>query len=369
MKRLTTYLGLALVALAATGCSSQLAAPRSQQHASPVATKQTSGTPTPDGVAFWDAKHGLLIVDLTTPACAASGCTRSDSVIERTEDGGKHWKVVDRLARALQAVAVAGTEVAWVTMRSPYCSLECDSNSLLLTRDGGASWRKATSNKPVGSVSPVSASTAWAISNVSATSADPTGTSLVQSTDGGRTWHVQPYPCNSFAGLGIAISTVNFSGLSRGSAVCAGVPATDMQAKAMYATTDRGASWTLQSECPNVTSVGQQPGAIGILDCVGVDPTLQLLAGGHGWMWSSRLGLESTSDGGRIWNLIARKVVFDDTSEVVTASLVSDLVGFVLIGPRPESPAGCPPRGCGPRLLSTKDGGESWAILTTWPAP
>lgn len=150
--------------------------------------------------------------------------------------------------------------------------------------------------------------------------------------------------------------------------MCVSQPATDMQAKAMYATADGGRSWQLKSRTCASGGSGQQTGQVGTLACVGYLPGLQLLADGHGWEWTSRGGLAATSDGGSRWAALAARIVTDDVNSVVSASLVNDTTGFLLIS-QPEDQSGCPQQGCGPRLLSTTNSGRAWATLATWPPP
>jgi len=95
---------------------------------------------------------------------------------------------------------------------------------------------------------------------------------------------------------------------------------------------------------------------------------MDLLADGHGWEWADRAGLAATSDGGFTWAALAAHIVSDDINSVVSASLVSDTTGYLLIT-NPETQKGCPPQGCGPRLLSTTDGGRAWTTLVSWPPP
>lgn len=352
------------------GCSSPTA-PTGSPQASPETRSPAATTLAPAGVAFWDLNQGLFVASPITPRCTAANSPCPDSVIERTTDGGKHWQVVDRVRHRLQAVAVAvavaGGDVAWVTSGRLDCGIvECGSSSILQTQDGWATWKEVTPNTPVGSVTPVSASTAWAIA-ASPTGAAPGGTRLVHSTNGGRTWHKEADVCSSFAGF--SLSAVNFSGPSQGSALCTSEPATDMQFKALYATSDGGSTWNLRSDCPADTNSGQPTASLGSLSCVGYQPESQILADGHGWLWSERSGLPSTIDGGRTWGAIAQNVVFADTNAVATASLVTAADGFILISPRPESSAGCPAGGCGTQLLSTQDAGQTWRVVKTWAPP
>ncbi len=321
----------------------------------------------PDGVAFWDAERGLLVATLTTPSCRSGSAPCPGGLIERTADGGRTWQVVDRVPVPLKAVAVTGTDVAWVT--SGRCAAaspdSCSSALLLRTDDAGATWTRVASATPVTSVSPVSATVAWAVAGAS-DAAFPLGTGLVHSVDGGHSWQPAKDPCRGGAG-GLALWAVEFTAAEPGWAVCDGEPATDMQPKAIYRTEDGGASWQLQSDCL-LPPDAQHPSNVGTLSCIGYLPGLQLLSDGHGWMWADRGGLASTADGGRTWTQIARTVVSDDVNSVVSASLVSDGDGYVLLN-HPGSDAQCSPSACGPQLLGTRDAGVAWTVVHRWAEP
>src|ERR1700680_4282863 len=104
----------------------------------------------PKGVAFWDTKRGLLVA---APPCATVGVTCPGGLIERTGDGGKTWHVVDSVPASLVAVALAGSDVAWVSAGAS-CGLpgSCTTSTLLQSTDGGTTWREVSSATPVGSL-------------------------------------------------------------------------------------------------------------------------------------------------------------------------------------------------------------------------
>jgi photosystem II stability/assembly factor-like uncharacterized protein len=351
--------GCLAVALLA-GCGSSVR-PRS----TPTSTSPTSATPTaspapdPSGVSFWDAQEGLLVATVTTPACLSGSAVCPGGVIERTTDGGRTWQVVDRIDAPLDAVATAGGGVAWVTAArcSPGSPDACRSDRLLETSDGGITWEQVIPVTAVTSIAPVSATTAWAVAGARG-AAFPTGTTtLVYTTDAGRLWQAKPDPCPSASGLGLW--AVGFDGPLAGWATCAGQPATDMQAKALLRTLNGGSTWTLEAR----TCFPLEPAAnVGTMSCVGYLPGTQLLADGHGWQWTYRYGIAATSDGGSSWAPIASSVVSDDINDVLSASLVNDTTGFVLI----DHPKACPANGCGPELLSTINSGHSWTELSYW---
>jgi photosystem II stability/assembly factor-like uncharacterized protein len=212
------------------------------------------------------------------------------------------------------------------------------------------------------SVAPTSATTAWAI----AAAAPPgpfSGTSLIHSGDGGQTWQPRGNPCSRLSNL--APWAVSFAGSVTGWVTCIDQPATDMQPKALFATTDGGATWHLESDACLTTANGQVIRDTGSLSCVGYFPTLSFLPDGHGLMYAGRGTLTITSDSGRTWASIAAGVVTNDVNEALSLGFVSDTTAFVLITHSEAGPV-CPAPGCGPQLLWTRDSGRTWTVVRSW---
>jgi len=64
----------------------------------------------PEGIAFWDVRHGLAWFT------AAFHCPRRGScaMVGRTDDGGRSWQVVLRPRSVGQIVAAPGSNTAWM---------------------------------------------------------------------------------------------------------------------------------------------------------------------------------------------------------------------------------------------------------------
>jgi photosystem II stability/assembly factor-like uncharacterized protein len=299
----------------------------------------------PTGVAFWTADEGLLVGTMETAACSSNPMS-CRGMIERTVDGGRSWQVVDRTSWAAADVAVVGSTVAWVSLQS--CGkLECSATHFLVTADGGRQWRAVASRAQLGSLSPISAESAWA---VRVGSNGPFDDSFVFTSNQGRTWQARADPC-SLEKMGHP-EAISFATPTLGWAACMWDMAGQMSAKALFETMNAGSTWKLQAEtCPTGVSHGNEPGA---LLCAGYSPGLRMLPDGYGWLWSETGTLQSTSDGGRQWRAIGTKVVVSmDLNCPLAAWVVSDRIGELLVD--------------NVGLYDTTSGGASWHLIRSWP--
>jgi photosystem II stability/assembly factor-like uncharacterized protein len=326
----------------------------------PVTPTPTPSRSVPDAMGFWNAQRGLLIA---APACTNGGITCPGGLIERTTDGGKTWHLVDQVSVSLTAVALTGSDVAWVSEAGASCGVggRCTTSILLLTTDGGTSWRQVHSQAPVFSVSPTSATSAWAVAPLP--DVFSAGTGLMHSNDGGQTWQPRGNPCGQLPNL--APWAVSFAESVTGWVMCISGPATDMQPKALFATNNGGATWHLKSDACIGTANGQFIRNVGSLECVGYFPTLSFLPDGHGLMYAGRGTLTTTSDGGRTWASIAPDVVTNDVNEALSVGFVTDTAAFVLITNSEAHPQ-CPAAGCAPQLLWTHNSGRTWTVANSW---
>lgn len=372
-KPLLAVVLVALLAGLASGCSSKSAlgsAPSPGTVPTTTPSPQSSSAATaarllePDGIAFWNRHQGLLVETVTTPACRAGSSRCPGGHIDSTTDGGRTWTATDRVPVPLKAVATAPGGAAWVeTGRCGAASPDaCTSSLLLVSADGGRRWRKVHSAESVTSVSPLSSTAAWAVP--ASRHGNPTGPrQLVYTDNGGQRWQTEPSPCTQSRGPGTW--AVDFTTPRTGWVLCAGEPATDMQAKALYVTTDAGRSWRLRATTPPFAGQAAAPPGAGHLPLVGYLPGLDMTGNGTGWMWADRRGLSATRTDGHSWTRVASGIVDDDANSVVAASLLGDQSGFLLIN-QPLRDARCDGRRCGPELLATTDDGQHWTTLRVW---
>lgn len=324
--------------------------------ASAAADRHAPASVEPDGVAFWNPRHGLLIETVTAASCRAGSSRCLGGRVASTTDGGPRWRTVDQVPFPLRAVAVAPGGSAWIEVgRCSAASPDaCATSLLLVSADGGIRWSEVRSDEAVSSVSPVSATTAWA---VAAGSEDRPGR-LLYTRDGGRRWQLEPTPCTQYRGLGTW--AVDFPTRGRGWVMCVSEPATDMQAKALYRTVDAGRSWQLQAASSLFPGEGRVPRGTGALDLIGYLPGFDFTDRRYGWVWAYRQGLSATQNAGRSWHRIAATVVDDDANEVLAGSVLPDGTGYLLID-QPLHAARY-----GPELLGTTDDGLTWRTLRVW---
>ncbi len=154
---------------------------------------------------------------------------------------------------------------------------------------------------------------------------------VVETTDGGRTWHAAGSPCAPRVAYLVHVSRAT---ARRGWVLCEGQPGTGMQQKALYETRDGGRSWRAHP-----------------FDSPGYGQGIQFRSDGHGWLWHGRGDFRATLDGGRTWR--ALPVGIPEQIEVWSASFVSDSIGYAIIHDNDH----------GLTLRRTSDGGLRWKRL------
>jgi photosystem II stability/assembly factor-like uncharacterized protein len=261
-------------------------------------------------------------IDFLTPA--RGFLVTRGGVLRRTADGGKHWQVV---RDGLRLVALR-----FLTPRRGFALSE--RGRLLSTRDGGRSWsvlRRLRASEPiVGAFAFPTGRDGWAVAE----------DRLFRTRDGGRTWRRLRSPRRR---LTLYIGGISFVDARRGYVACGGQPATIMQAKEVYASTDGGATWRLRA-CVRFVRDSGCPGRI---EADGHVSGLDFRDVHVGLLITDRGGIARTADGGRRWT---DTLVTDDQDTVMSTSWASSTTVYALLYH-------------GARLLRSEDSGRHWRRL------
>jgi photosystem II stability/assembly factor-like uncharacterized protein len=223
-----------------------------------------------------------------------------------THDGGSTWydpqltRYVDESggptdARVL-ALQARGANV-WALAACPpksRCSME-----FFVSNDGSSTWAKRSApmlRDDTGSstsLARVSATKGYAVAAIGVEGEDPERAPyrhIAVTEDSGTTWRYLPDPCHASVAELLAASSEDDLWL-----VCGGQPATAMQGKEVYRSTDGGAHWTLRaSTIIGNQEVGRIPASGHVDGLVAVSPTRAYLGLGRATQFQ-------TLDGGRTW--------------------------------------------------------------------
>jgi len=169
---------------------------------------------TTDGGRTWTTLvHGSVVaIRFATATRGWLAIESSDGSfdVRLTNDGGTTWTT--GLRRTMSGTVVgldaADSQTAWViTQDGGYCSSStCTKYELVNTRDGGSTWSSLGNPKPTTGacfgghlVGPLFASPTrgWLAENQGAGGAEVT-TGLLQTEDGGRSWHCSSVPTNTY---------------------------------------------------------------------------------------------------------------------------------------------------------------------------
>ena len=222
--------------------------------------------------------------------------------------------------------------------------------SVYRTRNGGATWSRVAyntlqPNQPsrgnvpgcdcLGGISFRNRRTGWMTGSPSSME-----TELIfeRTSDGGVTWRPQALPLlGGFRQFDVSTASPSFFGAT--GILPVGFVRPD--AFVLYDSADGGATWHA------ATPIRGQPGSpFASADAFALDPA-------HVWAWIDRT-LYQTSDGGRHWRRLARRLTVRGVPEL---QFLTPEVGYLLN----EDPGG---RGS-PYLLETTDGGRTWRQVQT----
>lgn len=219
-----------------------------------------------------------------------------------------------------RAVAAAGADTAWVGG---------DYGSMIATSTGGSSWKPqytGTTNPIVG-ISPVDATTAWAVSSKYGSSA------FIKTTDGGATWTV--LKSGAEAGEPEAVSAVDSS-----TVWIAGSEFGTLMNRMVWKTTDGGSTWVRKDT----------PSGMGLTGISAVDAYTAWAVGPSSGLGEANGVLFKTVDGGDNW--------------VAQGTDVPHLMSVCAIDASNAWAAGSDGA-----VLKTTDGGANWVEVRTGAEP
>lgn len=271
----------------------------------------------PVSLAFFDADHGIVGGTILCPTCDK----HRTAAISTTADGGHTWSTPTTFlsAAATGVTVVPGGLDAWALVGT----------RLEHSTDGGATW-SFRSNAGISGPSFATPTAGWAIRRTTIS------TAVVETTDGGAVWNDGPAPCRHSAqnALFVTRTTIN-----DGWVVCGGDAAAGSSVQVVWKTTDAGVTWTRGFH-------GIAPGPVGY----------RFLDDGYGWRWHYNFAdLFRSTDGGTTWHdlgSVGGNVLVEDVW------FVSDTNGFAVVRRGNDSF----------RLLTSTDGGVTWAGVVPFPA-
>ena len=303
---------------------------------------------TSDGGATWNRQWGgpstIEQLDLLNPADGFALGALGQSVLLHTTDGGAHWQPVAEPRQPLNQLHFV----------SPSVGFGVGGGTLYQTVDAGASWRAIPTPISAGGLCFTSVDTGWVVSLGSLpTQANPPATALIATTDGGRSWQQRPLPgaIARFPGTAQRLGCAQPGTLWD---LFYGEPGAGNEPYVLFRGPDGGQSWQAVTGHEISAGVGAAPGAYaGSLSVVSAQAAF--LSGYCGACYPPSpttppaVAVGATTDGGRTWHSLAVDALPPSTSHI---AFISDTRGWLATygdGARP------------PEILTTTDGGRSWA--------
>jgi photosystem II stability/assembly factor-like uncharacterized protein len=294
--------GRLLAVLVVTVVASVFAASAAAFGAGPGATPLVS---LPSAIGFFDTHHGII-------GTAAPPCQPVDMIsipecqhgtILTTDDGGRTTHVVLRPPGPVTSVAVASGGQAWAFSFLCGAAPLCTSGTLYHSSDEGRTWRGLT-HLPLVTISFANASDGLGVLGpaVCDPACDPF-TSLVATSDGGKTWQRVATPC-SRSQFGPQVQSVSQVTRTQAWLLCQGKLSVTRHGSAIHETaskwiyrTDDGArTWKLvlavkRSAVNGLTSQGEPEG-------------ISFADNGFGVLWEQLGSQYLTRDAGRHWQAL-----------------------------------------------------------------
>lgn len=255
---------------------------------------------------FVDSQHGWLLV-ASPPSNPMPGQMTTPSMLYATSDGGMHWSLVTNNpgSAAVSSLStcrpdnyyLAGMKL--ISAKSAWMLVRCPGQTLLLTQDGGTTWKPSQLPECQCNLQPF-----FFDSNHGAIAG---GSVMLTTTDGGASWTEHPVPSG-------AIRQFSFTDANRGWLVAVEQLPTSYDT-AIHRTTDGGRSWTLLGRPGFATPASTKNAYYPIISFQFVDANTGFVAlsalGGSQVQpdpFGPQLQLLSTQDGGRSWKVVLRQV-------------------------------------------------------------
>lgn len=366
MRLIVATAAAAMLCVAVAASVLRVTGPTPGATTSPQASCDAFCGPTIWAAAAFDAQHIVAV--------GGSLGNEGSLVLVRTEDGGKTWSTERPDAPALASLALAGgrlygSRACQPTYPPEYGASGVDgtypsgafnsprpapASCLYYSDDRGITWHDAGAGRLVDPTF-ADALHGWAHSEYDQLEQPPT--TLYSTADGGRTWQVEPSPCDAATPwIEQAIAT----GPDAGYALCVGrydptAPLTEVQA------------WELVQVAPGaVRTVRLGPGSPSLPTDTG-NGSFAMRADGAGWVYTysydmTRIeshggnvtvhAIRRTEDGGRSWT-VPQEV--SDWPGLQSVSFVSATTGFAVV-----------PTGSKSTVMATTDGGRTWHAIAAW---
>ena len=266
--------------------------------------------------------------------------------VARSTDRGRSWEL-----STLPGCVIA-TSLSFIDARTGFALAQSTGppsrSWLVVTRDGGGTWRRVSATPFVGSIEFVTASDGWGLA--SDTSGLPSATfasALYRTTDGGQNWRRVPI-CDTRSPSGAAASC----GSPRFFGAHVGVLPVNTRNRRngtwrlrIYQTANGGRTWTN----PPITSVPASTRNASASRFVAISPIL--------WIALVATRLYQTSDQGRHWTIFTPKPDFR-ASSLTQLAFASANDGWLLTNQTSNAPS------APTRFEYTTDGGRTWKPLS-----
>jgi photosystem II stability/assembly factor-like uncharacterized protein len=279
----------------------------------------------PDALAFLDANHGLVAGQMAS----ANGSPQPISAIQATADGGRTWQLVYRASGPIYSLTALGPDQAWAVVGHSYpgssiTMLQAPTgwqgpSHLLVSCDGGRSWhRLGQPMRGLAAVTFVSPRRGWAMQLKGAT------WTLLKTVDGGRTWQGMGHPCP----VGTQGAAVWFVSPSRGWLLCTSEPGAGQQPRVLLQTSNGGRSWHIEAGTwPSGSGLASARGGLGAF---GYPDSLFFLPDGHGWIGLNYVAICLASlNGGCSWHQAGGRL---STYQAGPLWFLNDSAGFAIAG-------------------------------------